>query len=763
MTCHWRFGWMVAVASALVCPQPLEKSADAQSTPPRQGTAAAPKPPNSVKRLEDVNWAVVRILTPSSQGSGFVYRSAGYILTNRHVVEPLAVGEIVQVQGVQVTKEGVAVLKEPVEGTIRYKHPRLDMAVIQVHPSHARTYFVPKYGIDELAPLTLEVYAHGFPGSGGAPRGDALTKSKGIISAHIEDHVSGSTWYQSDVGIDHGSSGGPVTDSRGLVIGLATRGERSDGTGPAWSYILPLKTIDAELQTGRGFDGLPAPFIPSKWTELIRNSKTISDAARHFRDGVERAIRATGSARELSIAIRPLWEAMLATRTESIMSSVLSAQEVLADTQRTVLTRLFELQILEDEEAFTDGGPLCAAATRVWSDELTAAAMDRAIDGVTGERLVQALSDRLSRTATLVSTLVVDGGDGCEGVASALNDLRSSGPSKANRKRYAAATATLVLARLMLDVVETNPDLEDDQDIPLAIRRAARVSNAAMANAIDSWAALPEACRKLAEQEVGKLRSLVAPTPATETAGPSPSPPQTTFTAVQAKALLIAYGWIERVASEDLRAVGGKAVLELPPSLVTVMMCIVVEAVDVQPLAFSVEAGGRALPAAGSETRAGMAIAFFEVPPGAATLTVTGLPGSRSGARASVLTRPSTLDLARLQARVIDPRTTDAAVLVRFSIGRDRIPFNPAAEGLSQFSAHIIGLRGADHGLRVVDPTGKVVGEVPADSPFPFIEVGIVVPGEYSIEFAASEEGPACVDVLLSGVSRTAPPLPAAD
>jgi hypothetical protein len=132
-------------------------------------------------------------------GSGF-FLADGRIATNRHVVEGAARVEAVT-QDERVL--GSATFAEAVGG------PTADLAILPrvTNP-----------------PATLQL-AQGLPEAGeaviviGAPEGLSNTVSTGIVSAIRR--IGGRTLVQITAPISHGSSGGPVLNSRGQVIGVS--------------------------------------------------------------------------------------------------------------------------------------------------------------------------------------------------------------------------------------------------------------------------------------------------------------------------------------------------------------------------------------------------------------------------------------------------------------------------------------------------------------------------------------------------------------
>jgi S1-C subfamily serine protease len=83
----------------------------------------------------------------------------------------------------------------------------------------------------------------------GAPLDPAYsaTVSKGIISAFRD--IEGESWIQSDVNVQHGSSGGPLLDERGNILGITARGEPNEaGTPSGVNLFVPI--LDALRRLG---------------------------------------------------------------------------------------------------------------------------------------------------------------------------------------------------------------------------------------------------------------------------------------------------------------------------------------------------------------------------------------------------------------------------------------------------------------------------------------------------------------------------------
>jgi S1-C subfamily serine protease len=115
--------------------------------------------------------------------------------------------------------------------------------------------------LDLPAPAPMsEVYLCGFPlGRMAVQDGQVLIAStfKGILSRIV------SPYFQIDASVHPGNSGGPVMDTRGRILGIATRVQRTpegDYT-PTIGYITPVQAL-ASIWPPRDGDGAPA--VPRK-------------------------------------------------------------------------------------------------------------------------------------------------------------------------------------------------------------------------------------------------------------------------------------------------------------------------------------------------------------------------------------------------------------------------------------------------------------------------------------------------------------------
>ncbi len=186
-----------------------------------------------------------RILLMETQsegsGSGAVLDSDGNILTNYHVVQDAKEIEVTLFNG------------ESYEATLVGADPLNDLAVIRIEAT-----------ADELFPVTLgdsrELKVGMRVFALGNPFGLERTLTTGIISSLNRSLQIRGNWtikniIQIDAAINPGSSGGPLLDSHGRLIGIntaiATTTGQSAGVGFAIPSSLVMRVIPQLMKHGR--------------------------------------------------------------------------------------------------------------------------------------------------------------------------------------------------------------------------------------------------------------------------------------------------------------------------------------------------------------------------------------------------------------------------------------------------------------------------------------------------------------------------------
>ena len=181
-------------------------------------------------------------------GSGVIYDSAGWILTNRHVVE-IASDEIAEELTVQL-KDG-----RELEGAVYGIDTLTDLAIVRVEASGLPAAPIGKSADIEVGQLAIAI---------GSPLGTyTSTVTTGIISATgrtvlIEADVSLTNLIQTDAAINPGNSGGPLLDATGAVIGINTAVER-DSTGIG--FAIPIDIAWPIMSQALAGEPLARPYV----------------------------------------------------------------------------------------------------------------------------------------------------------------------------------------------------------------------------------------------------------------------------------------------------------------------------------------------------------------------------------------------------------------------------------------------------------------------------------------------------------------------
>lgn len=165
---------------------------------------------------EAVGGAVV-IFSDDDMGSGVLISPDGYILTNQHVAGSSGQVRIRWADGGETAGEVVRA------------DARRDVALIKAVEPKGRPLAIRQTPVE----LGETVYAVGTP----LTEAYQNTVTRGIVSATRK--LDGQTFIQSDAGMTHGNSGGPLLDEKGAVVGLADL--TVDGSkGSTINFFIPI-------------------------------------------------------------------------------------------------------------------------------------------------------------------------------------------------------------------------------------------------------------------------------------------------------------------------------------------------------------------------------------------------------------------------------------------------------------------------------------------------------------------------------------------
>ena len=180
-------------------------------------------------------------VVPVAEGSGFIWDTAGHIVTNNHVVTGA--------DRITVTFSDGSSYGAKLVGT----DPNTDLAVIQVTGAPASL----------LKPITVgdstQVKVGEMVVAIGNPFGLANTMTTGIVSAIARSILAGSSGnqngpsntpsfsipdvIQTDAAINPGNSGGVLVDMSGALIGVPSQIESQSGSNSGVGFAIPSATV----------------------------------------------------------------------------------------------------------------------------------------------------------------------------------------------------------------------------------------------------------------------------------------------------------------------------------------------------------------------------------------------------------------------------------------------------------------------------------------------------------------------------------------
>ena len=187
----------------------------------------------------------MKVETPSVTGTGFIFDKRGWVLTNAHVVgQYLKVNVVAESEG-PVDSIGVT-------GEVIQVDDEADLAFVLI--SGRDTYPELELGDAKDIRLGQDVIAIGFPLA--KLLGEEISVTRGIVSSLR--HIGSYNYIQTDAAVNPGSSGGPLLDMNGKVIGVTSRvlrsalGEVIEGVGLALSVkevreLVPILTLPTSV------------------------------------------------------------------------------------------------------------------------------------------------------------------------------------------------------------------------------------------------------------------------------------------------------------------------------------------------------------------------------------------------------------------------------------------------------------------------------------------------------------------------------------
>lgn len=217
-----------------------EKPADADSSKSYNTGYAINQIQDSVVGIVCYSGKETGVDKSTTQGSGVIISSDGYVLTNSHVI-----GDSKTKYALEVVTSDSKVYKAGVVGF----DSRKDIALLKL--DNAKNLKAAEFGDSSLLKIGDDIVVVGNPG--GLQYSNSSTK--GIVSA-VDRELSSSAlvkYIQTDAAINPGNSGGPLVNEYGQVVGIATAkivSEDFEGMGFAIPSAAIKQIVDSLMKNG---------------------------------------------------------------------------------------------------------------------------------------------------------------------------------------------------------------------------------------------------------------------------------------------------------------------------------------------------------------------------------------------------------------------------------------------------------------------------------------------------------------------------------
>jgi S1-C subfamily serine protease len=229
------------------------------AAPPQGAEPAVPAGPvpaemtaDTVKKVKQ-STAYLRVRQAGgdvAEGSGFFGLEPGLVITNAHVVGMLRAGPP---RGVDVVVNSGEPGEAKMAGTVVGVDRANDLAVLRVEGDRSRLPAPLPVGTAADLTETQSVYIFGFPF--GAQLGKNITVSASAVASLRRGGDGVLKQVQVNGGMHPGNSGGPVTDARGVVVGVSVAGIE----GTQINFAVPGDFIRPLVQRSKSQPLDPAP------------------------------------------------------------------------------------------------------------------------------------------------------------------------------------------------------------------------------------------------------------------------------------------------------------------------------------------------------------------------------------------------------------------------------------------------------------------------------------------------------------------------
>ena len=182
-------------------------------------------------------------------GSGVIVDSAGYVMTNAHVVagaQRIQVALLPPASGLQALHPSESRHSRIMDATVVGVDKDFDLALIKVNRTG-----LPALNLAEYRKLRQGEMVFAF----GSPEGLTNSMTFGVVSsvARQPDPDSAMVYIQTDAPINPGNSGGPLVDIDGNVVGLSTFIYSSSGGSQGLGFAIPSNEVRFAYEQLRRF------------------------------------------------------------------------------------------------------------------------------------------------------------------------------------------------------------------------------------------------------------------------------------------------------------------------------------------------------------------------------------------------------------------------------------------------------------------------------------------------------------------------------
>lgn len=178
--------------------------------------------------------SVVSISTDGGIGTGFFVGQTGYVLTNEHVIR--------SAKQIQIRFQDENGKEQTAIAQVIRSDPKKDLAILKADIN--RNVLAVEISIRPQTEIGEPVTVIGSPGLGSAVLDQSMTT--GIVS-NPRREIDGEMFIQTDAPVNPGSSGSPMFDEFGQVIGLVTLKGNIEGAG----FAVPAIVLRDFLETSQ--------------------------------------------------------------------------------------------------------------------------------------------------------------------------------------------------------------------------------------------------------------------------------------------------------------------------------------------------------------------------------------------------------------------------------------------------------------------------------------------------------------------------------